>query len=105
MLQARDQAVEGKAAEEARLFKLQVELAEAQKAAASIPDLDKELSRYRHVHLVPCCLCLLDSSSVAGCCLSPLLSLWHAEPNLCLCAVLAQPKDFGCLLVAQCMLP
>ena len=50
--------MEGKAAEEARLFKLQVELAEAQKAAASIPDLDKELSRYRYTNSAPCCLWL-----------------------------------------------
>ena len=47
LLQARDQAQEARSAEEAKLFKLQVELAEAQKAAASIPDLEKELSKYR----------------------------------------------------------
>ena len=48
-MQARDQAQQERADEEARLFKVQVELAEAQKAAASIPDLEKELSKYRWV--------------------------------------------------------
>ena len=77
-LQARDEALEGKAAEEARLFKLQVELAEAQKAAAGIPDLEKELSRFRCppqllsrlATLVPC-LASVDSLRPVAACSAP----------------------------------
>ena len=46
-VQARDEAKEALSSQEASQFKLQVELAEAQKAAAGITDLEKELARYR----------------------------------------------------------
>ena len=46
-MQARDDAKEAFSTQEAGQFKLQVELAEAQKAAAGITDLEKELARYR----------------------------------------------------------